>query len=62
MEWKKLLVIFLIGFIGMCGVISVDRECALQTGEGGKAGLSLARTDKGDLSVCFFGIEGEIGL
>lgn len=62
MEWKKLMVIFLIGFLGMCGVISVDRECLLTTGEGGKAGLSVSRTATGDMEVCFFGLEGETDL
>lgn len=61
MEWKKLLVIFLIGFIGMCAVISVDRECSMMTGQGGKAGLTITRTDTGAVAFCFFGLEGEIG-
>ena len=62
MEWKKIIAVFLIGFVGMCCVISVDRECAARTGKGGNIGLSLSRTAEGNLSVCFFGIEGEIGL
>ena len=62
MEWKKVMAIFLIGFIGMCGVISVDRECELTTGKGGKVGLSVSRTATGDAKVCFFGLEGEIDL
>lgn len=60
MQLKKLMVIFLITFIGMCGVISVDKECQLTTGQGGKLGLELGRTMNGNVSICFFGIEGEI--
>ena len=62
MDWKKCTVIFMIAFIGMCGIISVDRECKLATGQGGKTGLSICRTARGDVSVCFFGLEGEIDL
>lgn len=59
-EWKKMIIVFAIFFIGMCAVVSVDRECFMTTGEGGKAGLSVARTAKGDVAICFFGLEGEI--
>lgn len=62
MDWKKWAVIFTVFFIGTCSLISVDRECELTTGEGGKLGLSLCRTAKGDVSVCFFGLEGEIDI
>lgn len=41
MDWKKTLAIFLIAFIGMCGLIKVDTQCAECTGEGGKIGLPL---------------------
>ena len=61
MGWKKMLVIFLIGFMGMCAVISVDRECSMMTGQGGKAGLTIKRTDSGAVAFCFFGLEGEFG-
>lgn len=62
MDWKKWMVIFMITFIGMCGIISVDRECEMTTGQGGKIGLSISKTARGDVSVCLFGLEGEIGL
>ena len=41
MNWKKWMTIFLITFIGTCGVITVDQQCREITGEGGKIGLSL---------------------
>lgn len=62
MDWKRWTVIFMITFIGMCGIISVDRECRMTTGQGGKLGLSICKTAMGDMSVCFFGLEGEIDL
>lgn len=62
MNWKKWTAIFMIAFIGMCGIISVDRECKIATGQGGKMGLSIGKTAKGDVAVCFFGLEGEIDL
>lgn len=62
MEWKRWLVIFLITFVGTCGIISVDQQCKAITGEGGKAGLTLSKTADGKVAFCFFGLEGEIGL
>ncbi len=62
MDWKKWIIIFAISFVGMCGLISVDRECQITTGEGGKLGLSVSRTATGDVAICFFGLEGEIPL
>lgn len=41
MEWKQWCAIFLITFIGTCGIITVDQQCREITGEGGKIGLSL---------------------
>jgi len=38
---KQWIVIFLITFIGTCGIIRVDQQCREFTGEGGKIGLSL---------------------
>lgn len=62
MNWKQYLTIFLIAFIGMCAVIRVDNQCLEHTGEGGKAGLSVSRTQEGNMAFQFFGLEGEIGL
>lgn len=61
MDWKKIITIFMIVFVGMCAVIRVDRQCYEFTGEGGKAGLSFDRTAEGKTAFCFFGLEGEIG-
>ena len=58
-KWMKS-VIFMIAFLGMCGVIRVDNQCYEITGEGGKLGLSVEMTEGGDAAVCFFGLEGEI--
>jgi hypothetical protein len=41
MNWRQWMTIFLITFIGMCGIITVDQQCSEITGEGGKIGLSL---------------------
>lgn len=41
MEGKQWIAIFLITFIGTCGIITVDQQCREITGEGGKIGLSL---------------------
>ena len=62
MDWRKWAIIFSIFFIGTCCVISVDEECEMTTGEGGKLGLYLCRTSTGGVSLCFFGLEGEFDL
>lgn len=49
-------------FVGMCSIVTVDQECLTCTGKGGKVGLSVSRTVKGDMAVCFFGLEREIDL
>ena len=59
-NWKHIIVVSLIFFVGMCGVIAVDRECQFTTGEGGKIGLSLTRSEEGHVQVGVFGIEGEL--
>lgn len=41
MGWKQWVTIFLITFIGTCGIITVDQQCKEITGEGGKIALSL---------------------
>ncbi len=41
MNSKQWITIFLITFIGTCGIIRVDQQCREITGEGGKIGLSL---------------------
>lgn len=62
MKWKQYLAVFVIMFVGMCSLITVDRECFNCTGEGGKVGLSVNKTSEGNLHICFFGIEQEIRL
>lgn len=62
MRWKQWIIIFLIMFVGMCSIVTVDQECLTCTGKGGKVGLSVSRTVKGDMAVCFFGLEREIDL
>ncbi len=62
MNWKQWLTVFVITFIGTCGIIAVDQQCKEITGAGGKVGLSLDRTADGSLAFCFMGMEGEIGL
>lgn len=41
MDRKQWIAIFLITFIGTCGIIRVDQQCREITGEGGKIALSL---------------------
>ena len=62
MDWKRWTAIFIIAFIGTCGVISVDRQCMEITGKGGQVGLTLNKTAEGNVAFCFFGLEGEIHI
>ncbi|MCB6994018.1 hypothetical protein LI177_11045 [bacterium 210820-DFI.6.37] len=58
---KKWIAVFLIFFMGMTGLISVDRACRESTGAGGTTGLSVAHTRDGGTEISFFGLHGEIG-
>lgn len=62
MDVKQIAVIFMIVFIGVCGIIKVDRQCMEYTGTGGEVGLTLEQTQEGNIAFCFFGMEGEFGL
>lgn len=61
MERKQWLIVFMIAFIGMCGIISVDNNCKEITGQGGKIGLKFDKISEDRTAFCFFGLEGEIG-
>ena len=62
MNRRQWIILFLIFFMGTCGIFSVDQQCKEITGMGGKAGLTISRTEEGNTAFCFFGLEGEIGL
>ncbi len=55
---KKCIAVFLIFFLGTSALITVDHICGEQTGIGGKAGLSVTRTEEDGIAFCFFGLEG----
>ncbi len=59
---KKWIAIFLLFFLGTGALVTADHVCGEQTGIGGKAGLSIAKTKDGDIAFCFFGWEGSVDL
>lgn len=59
---KKWIAVFLVFFLGMSGFLLVDQSCRETLGKGGNPGLSITKTEKGNLSISFFGIGREIPL
>ncbi len=53
---KSLLVIAVLT-LAMMGMLTVDRQCLITTGEGGVLGFTAEKAEDGNTKACFFGAD-----